>query len=778
MNSSQPSVHFLIRLFAIVIGLVGLGMLGGGVYLIMLGGSWYYALAGAALTFSAGRCFSGDLTGIRVYLTVFVVTVIWALWEVGLTFWPLVPRIVAPLFLASAALFLVPLFPARRGGKAEARPFLLGGGILALGFIAFCAGMFIPHDVLRNDFTVVPGKISAPTAEMAGNWLSYGRTGEGTRYAPLDQITRENVGQLEKVWEVRTGDIADESLGKEDQNTPIFAAGRLFHCSPGSRVTAIDPATGKMAWQFDPKAQAPYWQRCRSLGFVPAGGEDDECGDRIVVATVDRRMIALRADDGQPCQSFGDGGTVDLGTGVGEIKSGFLMPTTGPHVAGDKIVIGAWIADNDSVGEPSGVIRAYDAWSGDLAWAWDLGNPAITGLPPEGETYTRGTPNVWAPMAFDLELGLIYLPTGNATPDYFGGTRRPFDDEYNSSVVALNLSDGREAWHFRTVNHDIWDYDLPAQPALHDMPDGNGGTIPALIQMTKRGHIFVLDRRTGEPVTAVADLPAPAPDGTVEGEYYAETQPHSVGMPVISADPLSEARMWGATPLDQMVCRIMFRQHRYEGEFTTQSTRPTLQWPGNGGGFNWGSAAIDHERNIMIVNDMRMPISAQLIARDDIPSGTEFTIHGGMSEQRGTPYAFRQGYFLSPLGFPCLSPSMGMITGIDLASRKVVWQIPGGTMGDALGIPLYVGMPTLGGPLSTKGGLVFYGGTQDYYLRAMNVETGEVLWKGRLPVGAQATPMSFLDEASGRQYVVVTAGGARENVRDRGDYIVAFALPQ
>lgn len=777
MNSPSDSVPLAIRIFAIVIGLVGLGLLGGGVYLIALGGSWYYAITGAALCYCAFFCFKGNAVGAFVYLLVFAATIVWALWEVGLDFWPLVPRVVAPLFLAAAAMFLLPMFPVLRNAGAG-RPFYIGGGVLAVAFVAFVVGMFLPHDIVRRDFEVVSGEISEATAAMGGEWRSYGRTGEGTRYAPLDQINRDNVGALEKVWEIRHGDIAEDAQGKEDQNTPIFANGRLFHCSPSSRVTAIDPAEGEILWQFDPESRAPYWQRCRSLGYVPAQDGETECGDRVVVATVDRRMISLRAEDGQPCETFGNGGSIDLGAGIGEIKPGFLMPTTGPHVAGDKIVVGAWISDNDSLGEPSGVVRAYDAYSGELAWAWDLGNPEITTLPPEGETYTRGTPNVWTAMAFDLELGMIYLPMGNATPDYYGGTRRDFDDEYNSAVVALDLETGRPQWHFRTVNHDIWDYDLPSQPALYDMPDGAGGSVPALIQMTKRGHIFVLDRRTGEPVTEVQELPAPAPDGLIEGEYYAPTQPSSVGMPVISAEPLSEKRMWGATPLDQLVCRIIFRQHRYEGEFTTQSTDPTIQWPGNGGGLNWGSAAIDQERNIMILNDMRMPVYAQLIARDDIPPGTEFEIHGGISEQAGTPYAFRQSYFLSPLGFPCLAPPMGMISAIDLASRKVIWQIPAGTMGDALGVPFYVGMPTLGGPLSTQGGVVFYAGTQDYYLRAMDVETGEILWKGRLPVGAQATPMTFVDETSGRQHVVVAAGGARGNPNDRGDYIAAFALPQ
>ena len=779
MSSSSGGVHLAIRIFAIVVGVVGVGMLGGGLYLMTLGGSWYYGLAGAALVYSAWRCFRGDLAGIWAYLAVFAVTVLWALWEVGFAFWPLVPRVVAPLFLAAAALFLVPLFSERREAGGNKLPFLLGGSVLAIGFVTFFVGMFNPHDIVRNSFKVVPGNITGPTQAMGGDWLDYGRTGEGTRYAPLDQITRANVGSLEKVWEIHQGDVADDKLGKEDQNTPIFAAGKLIYCSPSSQVTAIEPATGKKLWHFDPKANAPFWQRCRAVGFVPARENDSSgCGDRIVVATIDRRMIALRAEDGKLCEAFGNSGTVDLGQGIGEIEPGFLMPTTGPNVAGDKIVLGSWVADNFSEGEPSGVIRAFDAYTGELAWAWDLGNPEITKLPADGETYTRGTPNVWPSMAWDLDLGLVYLPMGNATPDYYGAERRPFDDEYSSSVVALDLNTGRPKWRFQTVHHDLWDFDLPSQPALVDMPDGKGGTIPALIQLTKRGHIFVLDRRTGTPITEVKEMPAPKDDGTATGEYYSPTQPHSVGMPMISADLLSEQRMWGATPLDQMLCRIKFRQHRYDGDFTTQSTRPTIQWPGNTGGQNWGSAAIDQERNILIVNDMRMPLSIRLVAQKDIPPGTDFGAHVEWGKQMGTPFAIHLTKFLSPLGFPCVAPPMGMITGIDLASRKVVWQIPAGTMGDAFGIPFYVGMPTLGGPMVTKGGLAFYAGTQDYYLRAIDVETGDVLWKGRLPVGAQSTPMTFWDQKSGRQYVVVTAGGARGNSKDRGDYIVAFALPR
>lgn len=384
-------------------------------------------------------------------------------------------------------------------------------------------------------------------------------------------------------------------------------------------------------------------------------------------------------------------------------------------------------------------------------------------------------------MAFDLDLNMAYLPLGNATPDYYGGKRRDFDDEYNASVVALDLDTGRRIWHFRTVNHDIWDYDLPAQPAV-DMPDGNGGATPALIQITKRGQIFVLDRRTGEPVTKVEQRQAPKEDGTAEGEYYAETQPYSVGMPAIGTEPLSEKRMWGATPIDHMLCRISFKQARYDGEVTTQSLQETIIYPGNNGGFNWGSASVDQERNMLIVNDMRIPVSAHLIRREDMDPNTKPDAHASLSAMFGLSYGHKLVNYMSPIGIPCLELPWGTISGIDLASRQLIWQQPTGTAKDfTIGtiqpqLGFFVGMPSLGSPMTTKGGIVFHGGTQDYYLRAYDVETGKVLWQNRLPSGAQSTPMTYIDER-GRQFVVTTASGARYNPSDWGDYIVAFALP-
>ncbi|HRH21389.1 MAG TPA: PQQ-binding-like beta-propeller repeat protein, partial [Brevundimonas sp.] len=591
----KRDVHIALKIFGGLLIIIGLPLAIGGAYLLTLGGSWYYLVAGLGLAVSGLYVFRGLMTGVWIYLAVLLLTLLWAVVEVGLAFWPLVPRLVAPLFLGGVALLLTPLFAPSARRPARTRAFTVAGAALMIGFVGYLALMMQPHGVISNVIPFVPGQVTATTTAAGNNWYSYGRTGEGTRYAPFNQINLENVSELEVAWTARTGFIADQSRHLQDQNTPLYVDGTLYQCASGSQVTALDGVTGTIRWQFDPQAAAnsPFWKRCRTLGYFDPGPQDS-CGPRIVLTTVDGRMIALRASNGQMCETFGEAGTVDLSVGMGQMvpadppnagnivapMPGFLVQTTGPFVAGDRIVLGAWVADNVSVGEPSGAVRAFDALTGRQVWAWDLGNPAITNLPPEGETYTLGTPNVWSAMAFDLDLNMIYLPLGNATPDYYGGQRREFDDAYNSSVVALNLDTGREVWHFNTVHHDIWDYDVPSQPNLAEIPDGAGGTIPVVIQTTKRGQVFVLDRRTGVPVRTVEERAVPRGDGTVQGEYYSATQPYSTGMASISADPLSEQQMWGATPLDQMMCRILFRQYRYEGDFTAQSVHTSIVYPG------------------------------------------------------------------------------------------------------------------------------------------------------------------------------------------------------
>ena len=537
-----------------------------------------------------------------------------------------------------------------------------------------------------------------------------------------------------------------------------------------------------------PKVKA-LWERPNPDAFEvfkAVLGKDRFSMDISTYRGADVQRVAIDAKTGQPCEGFGEQGVVQLSQGMGKIIPGFYFQTSAPLVARDYVVIGGWVVDNQMRGEPSGVIRAFDARTGALVWAWDLANPAITRDPPEGGTYTRGTPNMWTTASYDDDLGLVYLPLGNATPDYFGADRPPNSDEYNASLVALDVMTGRERWHFRTVNHDIWDYDLPSQPALIDLPDDKGNVVKAVLQTTKRGQLFLLDRTNGKPIADVAEKPVPQ-NGAVPEEKLAPTQPYSVGMPTIGAEKLTEQMAWGTTMFDQLYCRIAFRQLRYDGDFTPIGLTPAIEQPGNIGGLNWGSVSVDARNGRVFMNDIRIPSVFYLVKREQYAEATKH-IHSdgaghGPSPQAGTPYGMVTGVWLSPLGIPCNQPPFGTIAAVDLKSRKVAWEIPAGTaeqlgpFGMAAGLPMTMGMPTYGGTVTTAGGLVFLAGYQDFYIRAYDAETGAELWKHKLPVGSSATPMTYVSPKTGRQYVVISVGGAVYSPHI-GDYVIAFALPK
>ncbi len=766
-------------IFGVILVLLALPLIVGGVKLIALGGSWYYLLAGAGLLVSGYLFARRNTASVAVFALVVIATIIWSLIEVGLNFWTLVPRLSGVLVLSVPALLLAPYVLSEQSGKVWRRS---AGGLVVALLVAFGA-MFFPHGVTRDtSWTDAPAALS-DAAKAATDWSHYGRTSAGTRFVPFDQINKDNVGQLDVAWTFQTGEVATK--GSENQNTPLQIGDTVYVCTPLNKVFALDAETGVERWKYDPQiADRKVWNRCRGVSYVDASANqattaNAQCAQRIVTSTIDANLIALDAKTGQLCEGFGNKGVVDLKVGLGEIKPNYYMPTSAPTVANGMIVIGGWVYDGREVSEPSGVVRAFDAITGELAWAWDLGNPDITKLPPEGQTYSRGTPNVWTTPAVDEKLGLIYLPTGNGTPDYWGGHRTKAMSEYASSIVALDIKTGKERWKFQTTHYDVWDYDIASQPALHDIPNGAGEKIPAIIQITKRGQIFVLDRRDGKPIAEVQEKPVP--QGGPEAERLSPTQPYSVGMPAIGVDKLTEEKMWGATFYDQLWCRIEYRKLGYEGEFTPPTTeRATLQYPGNYGGFNWGSASIDESRDLLVVNDIRMPQIVQLVSHELVKDGLEgHNVH----PQKGVPYAEAGKQFMSPLGVPCHAPPYGTMTAIDLKTSKIVWQTPMSTLKDTgplgmktnLSIP--IGMPTMGGPVTTASGLIFFAGTQDYYLRAIDSATGKELWKGRLPVGVQAAPASYVSPKSGRQFVVVSAGGARQSP-DRGDYVIAYALPK
>lgn len=797
-----------------LVALVGILLLVGGGWLIFLDGSPYYMLAGAAIIATGVMLARRHPAAGLIYAAVLGATLAWGVWEGGFSFWPLVPRLFAPAVLGLFILLVIPAAP-----KAALRH--QSGLAVALLSLA-CLGVLgaaVPATLTWGQATI-PAQVTgaAPPAEAASDWRYYGRDPGGSRYAPVDQINRENVDDLKVAWTFRTGEARHR--GSQDQNTPVQVGDTLYVCTPTNVVIALDADTGREKWRHDPKVKPLFWNRCRGVGYwdgsqpkvalagpaaptakagavQPAAAPKPAsaaakaaaapsaaaplCRRRIISSTINAQLFALDAETGQRCPGFGKDGMVDLTVGVGPVKPGFYFQTSTPTVIGNRVLIGGWVVDNQELAEPSGVVRAFDVVTGELVWAWDLGDPSIDKLPPEGKTYTRGTPNVWSTPAFDPDLGLVYLPVGNATPDYWGSHRSMAAEGYSSSVVAVDVATGKMRWTFQTAHHDLWDYDVPSQPMLIDFPV-KGGTAPALVQLTKRGQIFVLDRRDGKPLTRVVEVRVPG--GAQPGEWVFPTQPYSVEMPTIGVERLTEQMMWGATPLDQLACRIMFLSVRYEGDFTPPGSakQPSLQYPGNAGGMNWGSGAFDARRGLLIVSDVRMPQIVALTKSDEPGVALSRAAKDRPPPSlKAIPYKVRNQWFLSPVFAPCVQPPHGMLTAIDVRTRQVVWQVPAGTaeaqapFGLKSHLPIPIGTIGIGGPITTAGGVTFRAATTDAYLRAYDNATGKVLWQAPLPVAAAGTPMTYVSPKTGRQYVVVSAGGAAMSPAG-GDYVVAYAL--
>ncbi|MFJ2689023.1 glucose/quinate/shikimate family membrane-bound PQQ-dependent dehydrogenase [Pseudomonas sp. NPDC087336] len=785
MNNSGAAAgsKWLLTGLGVLIALIGLGLAGGGGYLIALGGSWYFLLMGLAMLVSGLMIARRRPLGAWIYGLALILTAVWAVWDAGLEYWPLVSRV---LTFAVIGLVVALIYPTlvRASGASGGRGAYGLAGILGVGVVATMAYMFVPTHVVKA--AVEPAVTPVVPGTEQKDWAHWGNTTAGNRFAALDQINKGNIDKLQVAWTFRTGDIPQSTgAGAEDQNTPLQIGDTVYTCTAYGKVFALDADTGAQRWKFDPQGTAPNWQRCRGLGYFDSGAapvaeQPGACTKRLFLPTGDARLIAINAETGKPCEEFGNQGTVDLTTDMGEVKPGYYQQTSTPLVAGDVVIVGGRVADNYSTGEPPGVVRAYDVRSGELVWAWDPGNPNTTKRPPAGETYTRGTPNVWSAMSYDAKLGLVYLPTGNATPDFFGGQRTAMDDKWNSSVVAIDVKTGQVRWHFQTTHNDLWDFDLPAQPLLYDVPDDKGGTQPALAQVTKQGEIFLLNRETGVPIARVEERPVP--QGHVPGERYSPTQPFSVEMPSIGNKTLTESDMWGATPFDQLMCRIQFKGMRHEGVYTPPGMDRALQFPGSLGGMNWGSVSVDPNTHYMFVNDMRLGLANYMIPRDKIKAGAS-GIEMGVVPQEGTPFGAMRERFLSAVGIPCQKPPFGTMSAIDLKTHKLMWQVPVGTVQDTgpLGIrmhlPIPIGMPTLGASLATQSGLLFFAGTQDFYLRAFDTGNGNEIWKARLPVGSQSGPMTYVSPKTGKQYILLTVGGARQST-DRGDYVIAYALPK
>ncbi len=818
--------YWAVMLLALVMLVFGLPILGGGIWLIALGGSWYYAFAGLGLLVSAWFLFKHSMTGVWVYLVTFVGTLIWALWEAGFDGWAQVPRLLAPTIILVLVLLSIPALKGRlgvpRGAFAVLVAGLVGIGVVGLSLNAVREGRLVAQEApLPTDVPAAPqgspvlpidGAAEAveateeadpaatyPMMTVGADWPAYGGDHHATRYSPLSEITPANVGNLEKIWEFRTGDLpeGDEAFG--NQNTPVKVGERLYLCSALNKVSALDAATGAEFWTYDPQTPVDaigYNASCRGLVYFadPAADVSDLCAARVVIQTHDARMIALDTQTGQLCADFGNGGIVSLLEGIGDTAPGFYAPTSPPTLVRDVLVVGSQVSDGQTREAPSGVIRGYNAISGELEWAWDMGRPGETGLPPEGEIYTPGTPNVWTIASGDSELGLVYLPMGNSAVDYWGGDRSEAENTYSTAIVALNVETGEVAWSYQTVHYDVWDYDLGGQGTLVDFPTADG-PVPAIIMPSKQAQFYILDRETGELLVNIEERPAP--QGGVEPERLSPTQPYVTDFPNLLKPDLTEADMWGATPLDQLWCRIQFRQASYDGVYTPPTVdQPWIQFPGYNGGSDWGGIAVDEEKGILIANYNNMPNYNQLVPREEVDalgvvpitdpnydSSAGSGSHGSLSPQAQTPYGIRvnAGWRVPFTGLLCKQPPYGGIAAIDLNTREVLWDRPfgsarkNGPFGIPSMLPIDIGTPNNGGGFITASGLFFIAAATDDIFRAIDITTGEEIWQDILPAGGQATPMTY--EAQGRQIVVINAGGHDFMETPIGDYFIAYALP-
>ena len=822
-----------VRVLAVLLLVIGAVLAVGGTWLLSLGGSFYYLLAGLGLIASGVMLWRLRLLGAWIYIGVFLLTVVWALWEVGLNGWALVPRVVAPAILLVLVIAALPVL-ARRGGGRMA---LAGAAVFVVG--ALISGLVIaqanrPMRPAAATAAALPPMAEPSLHQVGADWPAFGGTYSARRYSPLTQINRDNVGQLQRVWTFRTGDTPEEKWGAE--TTPLKIGDTVYLCSARNILIALDARTGRQRWRYDPQVSddwIPYTAACRGVAYYdttaaaaspgpanpapaatnrppaapvassppPAAAPAAACATRIIEGTLDGRLIAVDARTGRPCADFGDNGVVDIKIGMGEIIPGMVSITSPPTIVRGVVVTGHQVLDGQYRAAPSGVIQGFDAVTGELRWAWDMARPDLTGRPEAGDTYTRGTPNMWTIASGDEQLGLVYLPMGNSAADYYSSDRSEAENRYATALVALDVTTGRPAWHFQTVRVDVWDYDLGSQATLIDYPTA-GGVVPALILPSKQGDLYILDRRTGQPLTPVEERRVP--QGGVEPDQRTPTQPFS-GFHTLAKRDLTERDMWGMSPIDQMICRIGFRQAAYEGMYTPPTAdRRWIQYPGYNGGSDWGGVAVDPQRGWIIANYNDMPNYNRLVPRAEanekgwfprgdprleeqtpesrggVPEGAE----GAGDPQWGVPYAIdvNAGWRMKSTGMLCKQPPYGGIRAVDIRTGRTVWDRPFGTarkngpFGIPSMLPIDIGTPNNGGAVVTAGGLIFIAAATDDLIRAIDIETGETVWSDVLPAGGQAAPMVY--EQDGRQYLVIMAGGHHFMETPAGDQVIAYALPE
>jgi quinoprotein glucose dehydrogenase len=635
--------------------------------------------------------------------------------------------------------------------------------------------------------------ISGPAGNSGkdGDWPAYGRDAGGTRYSPLAQINRDTVKDLKVAWTYHTGETGwttADARKSAFEATPILVDGTLYLSTPFNRVIALDPETGKERWAYNPNVdESEEHSEVTSRGVSTWSDSRVKPGAsgyrRIYVATIDARLIALDAATGKPCPDFGKGGQVDLSKDVRIVSRSDYEVTSPPAVIGDLVVVGSSIGDNRGVELERGVVRGYDARSGKLIWSWDP-IPTSDDDPArktwQGDSNSRtGAANAWGVISVDPERGLVFVPTSSPSPDFYGGERKG-SNVYANSVVALRAATGKVVWYFQVVHHDLWDYDVPAQPVLSTVKRGRRN-VAAVLVATKMGNLFVLDRGTGKPLFPVEERPVPKSD--VPGEESSPTQPFPVLPPPLVPQTLAPDAAWGITPADQQACRQRIESMRHGSIFLPPSLEGSIMFPGNVGGVNWGGLSYDPVRGIAIAQTNRLAFEVKLIPRDEYnkmrSTGASNRLKGEFGRMIGTPYAMYREPLLGPSGAPCTNPPWGALTAVDMTTGQIKWEVPLGTVPQAslLGkAALGWGSLNLGGSIVTGGRLVFIAAAMDTYLRAFDIETGKELWKGDLPASAQATPMTYQGK-DGKQYVVIAAGGHGKLGTKRGDSVVAFSLP-
>jgi len=789
-------------LLGAVVAVLGLILACGGAYLAILGGSLYYVVVGVMLLAAGYLMIKRRIGGFYVYVGAFVFTALWTFWEVGLSGWPLIPRLVGPFILLVLAALVVPSLDPVVGRRM--RMVGLAGAAVFAAAVAVLVPIFnqLPEPGKLPEAQADAPFENATYAPRKGEWNAYGGGQSAQRYSELAQITPENAKDLKRVWTFNTGDIP-QKYGAE--LTPLKIGDVIYGCTAMNKLFALNAATGEKLWMYDPEVPAawvPYTAACRgvtyyrNLNAVPG----QACAERIIEGTLDMRLIAVDAKSGQPCKDFGKDGAADLKIGLAQKDSadGAVTPvipgtaaiTSAPVIVQGVIVTGHEVLDGQRRWAASGVIRGYDAVTGELRFAWDINQPDVTKMPPDGKPYSFGTPNMWTTAVGDEKLGLVYLPMGNSAGDYYSSLRSDEEKQYSSALVALDVNTGKPRWVFQTVHADVWDFDLGSQPTLVEFPTANG-KVPAVLLPSKTGDMYVLDRATGKPLHQVDEVPVA--QGGAEPDQRSKTQPFS-RYHTLRKPNLVESDMWGISPIDQMICRINFRRARYEGPFTPPELgRHNIAYPGYNGGSDWGSVAVDPRRGVIIANyndmanyDMLVP-RAEADAMGLYPAGDPRAAGSsssaeGAGAQTGTPYGIlvNAGWQM-PTGVLCTRPPYGGIRAIDLATGKTLWDRPfgsarrNGPFGLPTFLPIEIGTPNNGGPVVTAGGLIFISAATDDLIKAIDIRTGEIVWSDVLPAGGQATPIVY--EQNGKEYLLIMAGGHHFMMTPAGDSLISYALP-